>query len=81
VNSPAGAAITYRVGNILISSRNGFLTPSEVIGTDGGIDNCDVQAIAAESFVNAADDSSTLIGIVKMPPDATQNEVVYDQRI
>lgn len=81
VNSPAGTAITYRVGNRLMASRNGYIMPTQVIGGDGGIDNCDVQAMTAESFVHAANGSATIIGIVKMPPDSTQNEVVFDQRI
>lgn len=81
VNSPAGAAIVYITGQELIASRNGYLMPSEVIGTDGNRDNTDVQAMTAESFVQGADDSSTVLAILKMPADAVQNELVYDQRI
>lgn len=81
VNSPAGAAIVYRVGQFLMASRNGYLMPTEVIGTDGNIDDCDVIAMSAESYVRNANGSATRIGVVKMPPDAVQNEVVYDQRI
>jgi len=81
VNSPAGAAITYIAGMRLMSSRNGFLMPTEVIGTDGGRDNADVIAMSAESFVHNANASATLVGLLKMAPDATQNELVYDQRI
>jgi hypothetical protein len=75
-----GNAVTYITGMELIASRNGYLTPREVI-TAGAIDNCDVAAIAAMSFVWNAANSSTTIGVVKMPPDAVMNEVVYDQRI
>lgn len=81
VNSPAGAAIVYRTGMLLVPSRNGYLMPASVIGTDGGIDDCDVQAMTAESFVQAADGRATRIGVLKMVPDATQTELVYDQRI
>ena len=81
VNSPAGAAVVYITGQLLMASRNGFLMPSAVIGTDGAIDNADVIAMSAESFVAGANSSATAIGVVKMPPDAVQNEVVYDQRI
>lgn len=81
VNSPAGAAIVYRTGMVLMASRNGYLMPTEVIGTDGLRDDCDVIAMTAESFVNTANGSATRIGVLKMVPDATQTELVYDQRI
>lgn len=81
VNSPAGAAITYITGMNLVASRNGYLMPSEVIGTDGGRDSTDVVAMTAESFVNGAVGRATIIGVLKMPADAVQNEIVYDQRI
>lgn len=81
VNSPQGAAIVYRVGMALMASRNGFLMPTQVIGTDGAIDNCDVIAMSAESFVWNANGSATTLGVLKMPPDATQTELVYDQRV
>jgi len=81
VNSPAGAAIVFITGQTLMASRNGFLMPTEVIGTDGNIDNADVVAMSAESFVKTAVSSATPLGVVKMPPDAVQNEVVYDQRV
>jgi len=81
VNSPAGAAIVYRVGQDLMASRNGYMMPTEVIGTDGNIDDCDVIAMSAESFVRNANGSATRMGVVKMPPDAVMNEVVWDARI
>jgi len=81
VNSPQGAAITYRVGNRLMGSRNGFIMPTEVIGTDGGRDNADVIAMSAESFVQNANSSATILAICKMPPDAVQTEVVFDLRV
>lgn len=80
-NAPAGMAITYRTGMQLMASRNGYLMPTHVIGTDGGVDSCDVVAMTAESFVHNAVNSATVIGILKMVPDATQTELVYDQRI
>lgn len=80
-HSAAGAAIVYRVGQELMASRNGYLMPTAVIGSDGNIDSCDVVAMSAESFVQNADSSATVLGVVKMPPDAVQNEIVYDQRI
>lgn len=82
VNNAAGAAITYITGQRLMASRNGFLMPVTVVSaTDGNADNADVIAMSAESFVANANASATVIGVLKMPPDATQNELVYDQRI
>ena len=80
-NSPAGAAIVYRTGMMLMASRNGYLMPTEVIGTDNGIDDCDVVAMSAESYVRNSAGSATRMGVLKMVPDATQTELVYDQRI
>jgi len=78
----AGAAITYTNGQRLIASRNGFLMPRDQLNAAGlAIVSCDDQACAAESFVLAADNSSTMIGILKMPPDSVQTELVYDQRV
>ena len=82
VNNAAGVAITYITGQLLMASRNGFLMPRTVISAiDGNADNADVVAMSAESFVANANSSATNIGVLTMPPDATQNEVVYDQRI
>lgn len=81
VNSPAGSAITYITGQALVASRNGYLMPSAVIGGDGGIDSTDVVAMTAESFVRNTVGSATVIGVLKMPADAVQNEIIFDQRI
>jgi len=86
VNSPAGAAIQYIVGQRLMASRNGYLMPTTVIGTDGNIDDCDVAGLSAECFVGDGAGAgvagrATVIGVLKMPADAVQNEIVYDQRI
>jgi len=78
--APAGTAITYITGMNLIASRNGYLTPQTVI-TAGVLDLADQPAIAAESYSLNAAGSSTVIGVLKMPADAVQNELVYDQRI
>ena len=80
-NSPATRAITYVNGMLLVGSRNGYLMPTQSIGADGNLDATDLIAITAESFVQNANTRATTIGLVKMPPDATQTEVVYDQRI
>ena len=78
----AAAAITYAVGQRLISSRNGYLMPLDhpnnavaaVVSTDDIL-------TSAQSYVQNTDDSSDVLGVLKMPPDATQTELVYDQRI
>jgi len=81
-NAPAGMAITYITGMKLMASRNGYLMPTEVIGTNGARFLCDNNTIvSAESFVQAAALSATTIGVLKMPPDSVQTELVYDQRI
>jgi len=78
----AGAALVYYTGVGLIASRNGYLTPAQQLNAAANaIISCDDITVAAESYVLNTDNSSTLLGIVKMPPDATQAEVVYDQRI
>ena len=77
----AGNALTALApGQGLYASRNGYLT----------------NAIAADFTNNTTDQTweqgdldaagtprtdPTLIGVVKMPPDATQGDLVYDQRI
>lgn len=60
-------AVTYKVGDNLICSRNGYLTNQD--------DNTD----GLEKKNGAA--ASTVIAVLRMPPDSTQNELVYDQRI
>jgi len=74
-----GGDITYHVGQELIASRNGYLIPATQ--NDG--------AGATTSFFNALNSAdaehglaaATVIGILKMPADAVQPEVVFDQRI
>jgi len=77
----AGTALTYTTGMRLISSRHGYLMPAEQVSAAPAIESTDDVQTAAQSFVAGTDNSSTTIGILKMPPDATQTELVYDQRI
>ena len=76
-----GAALTYAAGDSLFASKNGYLTNS---GTD---DNTYEQGVALTgagpagalaAFIVA---QKTLVGVLKMPADSTQPEIVYDQRI
>lgn len=80
-----GDALTYVTGLRLVASRNGYLMPSHQLGAAGALRSLDVNGangLTAENFVwPAAYGDSTVIGIVKMPADATMNEIVYDQRI
>lgn len=80
-HAPAGMPIVYRSGNMLMASRNGYLMPTEVIGSDGVIHDCDLVAVTAESYVQNVAGRATRIGVLLMVPDATQTELVYDQRI
>ena len=72
----AGNALTaLATGQSLYASRNGYLT--NAIAADYAAD-------ASEQVWEgnpAAFGGATVIGIVKMVPDATQGDLVYDQRI
>jgi len=61
-----GAALTYSVGDKLYASSNGFITN-----------------LAADSFEQntASGSSSTLIGILKVVPDANNSLMVLDLRV
>jgi hypothetical protein len=72
-----GADLTYAVGAELIASRNGYLMP-RVDGT-AALDNLDIATIAAE--VANGGTASTLLGVLKMPADSVQAEIVFDQRV
>lgn len=65
-----GNAITYVVGDRLVASVNGFLT---------SLDTADnAHAVAHGQNIAGA---STTIAILKITPDSTSDELVYDQRI
>lgn len=76
-----GTDLVYITGVELVASRNGYLMPNRTLNDAGvalvvpGADNLN----AAE--VEHGHAASTFIGILKMPADAIQPEVVYDQRI
>jgi len=72
-----GGDITYVTGQELIASRNGYLMP-RIYGSDG--------TTSFDNAGNAADvehghAASTLMGILKMPADSVQPEIVFDQRV
>lgn len=77
----AAEALVWTPGVGLIASRNGLLMPRRTLTGAGLAYDADIQAITAESFVQGADGRATEIGLIKMAPDATQAEVVFDQRL
>lgn len=75
-----GDDLNYTVGQELVASRNGYLMPRTAINTAGAaIVSLDVATITAE--VEHGLTASTTIGVLKMPADSIQNEIVFDQRI
>jgi len=70
-----GDDLTYTTGMVLMSSLNGYLQPA--------------QDVAGTTLVGTADDivstggslGTVVLGILKMPADSTQPEIVFDQRI
>lgn len=83
----AGDDLIYTAGMELVASRNGYLMPRVTTQTGAAI-VLDIDTITSET-ANGADDfvlgpntgGSTLIGVLKMPPDSEQFELVYDQRV
>ena len=70
----SGASITYVSGTPLVASLNGFLMPKYNAGS-----SIDTSSNTAEQAVKAV--ASTILGILKMIPDAVQNELVFDARV
>ena len=68
-NLDSNADLTYYPGETLVASLNGYLT------------NVDDQLNAVESAFAGADGSSTTLGIVKIAPDSTHAEIVFDLRV
>jgi hypothetical protein len=81
-----GDDIVYAAGMQLIASINGYLMPRYTQQT-GAILILDIDNFSAEvtngetAYVVATKNGSTTIGVLKMPPDSEQFELVYDQRI
>ena len=66
-----GNALTYAVGQRLVASRNGYLTNQFDVALND-------HAHAGQHNINGG---STVIAILKITPDSTSDELVYDQRI
>lgn len=76
----AGDDLIYQVGQQLVASRNGYLIMRETTQT-GAVISLDLATITSEVANGAAAGESTTLGILKMPPDSEQFELVYDQRV
>jgi hypothetical protein len=74
----AGDDLIYTAGQELIASRNGYLMMRVTTQTGAAV-SLDVAGLASE--VANGNTASTLLGILKMPPDSEQFEIVYDQRV
>ena len=70
------ALSAYAAGQGLYASANGYLTNDPLDSYEHAISGL----VKAENS-GATDYDVTCIGIVKMAPDNTQDEIVYDQRI
>jgi hypothetical protein len=72
-NIAGGGALTYTAGDNLVGSLNGYLTNVVAANNSHDRDHAVLDALGVATAI--------LIGVLKMAPDATQNELVYDQRI
>lgn len=73
-----GDDLIYQTGQQLVSSRNGYLQMRVTTQTGAAV-SLDIATITSEVANGAG--ASTTLGILKMPPDAEQFELVYDQRV
>ena len=70
-----GDDLTYTTGMALMSSLNGYLQPAQdAVGTT-------LIASADDIVGQSAALGGSVLGILKMPADSTQPEIVFDQRI
>jgi hypothetical protein len=72
-NLGGGADLVYAVGDALIASRNGYLTNVEDSGNA-------FELTAAYSAAGAAL-AATVLGVVKIVPDAVHDEILFDLRV
>jgi len=73
-----GDDLIYQAGQELVASRNGYLMMRVTTQTGAAI-SLDVASTTSE--VANGNTASTLLGVLKMPPDSEQFELVYDQRV
>ena len=78
----AADAITYVTGMELIASSNGYLMPRDNFSIAAAISaNDGAASLALMATAQAANGVDITIAILKMPADAVQPELVFDQRI
>jgi len=65
-----GNAITYVVGDFLVASVNGYLTNQDTADNSHAVEH-------GQNLAGA----STVIAVLKITPDSSSDELVYDQRI
>ena len=74
----AGNTLVYLTGQPLMASLNGYLMPAN----DNAAAPADISTDVNVSITALnATNHNTIMGILKMPADTTQAEIVYDQRI
>jgi len=64
--------LTYACGEELVASQNGYLT---------NVADANNSHLQANGYAGAGGATDIVIGVLKMPADATQDEIVYDQRV
>lgn len=75
-----GDPITYSVGAELIASVNGYLCPRFLLNAGTALDYENGTADRSLETANG-NAAATTLGIVKLPPDSVQDELVFDQRV
>jgi hypothetical protein len=73
-----GGALVYTTGDGLFASQNCYLT--NVTAANNTHEATEMSGLQS-TVLGAKGAANTVVGILKMPADATQNELVYDQRI
>jgi hypothetical protein len=77
----AGDDLIYTAGQELMASRNGYLQMRVTTQTGAAVDFSAGTTVLSERANGIAATDLTLVGVLKMPPDSEQFELVYDQRI
>lgn len=75
-----GTDLSYTTGVELVASRNGYLMPADTLN-DAGAALVAIGDDAGNGAEAEHGSTVTVIGILKMPSDSVQPEIVYDQRI
>ena len=76
-NSGAGTALAYNPGDKLYASANGLLTNVSLDAFEYQVSGADAASVTPASFYL----QPTLIGVVKVAPDANSSLLVFDLRV